>query len=83
MSQITIRSLPEPVESAIRGLAAERRISLSAATNLLIERALGLESNGQGKRDLSVVFGSWDQKEFEEFAAHTRQIDQIDDEIWT
>lgn len=82
MSQITMRGLPAEVESEIRRLAYEKRISLSNASILLIQRALGVDADNERKRDLSSIFGSWNQAEYNEFCKNVRQFDEIDNEIW-
>jgi hypothetical protein len=82
MSQITIRMIPANVESRIRRIAMEKRISLSAAAILILQSGLGLEPNSEKKRDLSCVFGTWSQAEAAEFAEATSQFDRIDREVW-
>jgi len=82
MNQITIRMIPEVVENEIRKLASEKRISLSKASMALLQRALGIDPEKEKKRDLSGVFGSWSQAEFDEFRDNTSQFDVIEDEIW-
>ena len=82
MSQITIRTIPAMVEDAIRRLSSEKQISLSKASMLLIQQALGIDPDRAKKRDLSGVFGSWGQADFDEFQHNTSQFDAIDTEIW-
>ena len=82
MSQITIRMIPENVEKKIRTVAMEKRISLSSAVILLLQRGLGLDPNSVKKTDLSCVFGTWSQAEASEFAEATSQFDRIDKDVW-
>ena len=82
MSQITIRMIPDVVESEIRRISVERRISLSKAAILLLQRGLGIDPIQEKKRDLSYIFGEWDQPEYDEFCENTKQFGEIDKEIW-
>ena len=82
MSEITIRRIPDIVENEIRKLASERRISLSKASILLLERALGIDSNQEKARNLSSLFGSCSREEYAEFRENTRHFDEIDSDIW-
>lgn len=74
--------MPDVVEAEIRRLAAEKRISLSKASVMLIQRALGINPDQENKRDLIGIAGSWEQNDMDEFRNNTRQFEQIDDEIW-
>jgi hypothetical protein len=74
--------IPDAVEREIRKLASERRISLSKASILLLERALGIDSRLQKARDLRDLFGSWSREEHEEFLKNTNQFHKIDSDIW-
>ena len=82
MSQMTIRMIPDVVESEIRRISVERRISLSKAAILLLQRGLGINPTEEKKRDLSNIFGKWDQTEYNEFCENTQQFGEIDEEIW-
>lgn len=82
MSQITIRDLPDDVESELRRLAAERRLSLSRLASDLVLKALGCDGPRGKKRDTSCVFGRWDAKEAAEFEANTAVFGKIDQEVW-
>jgi plasmid stability protein len=82
MGQITIRGVPEHIERAIRRKAADEHKSINRTVNELLQRALGLESAGQKRRDLSDLSGSWDQEEAEAFENATRIFEEIDKEVW-
>ena len=82
MSQITIRSIPGAIEIEIRKLASKKHMSLSAASILLIQQALGIDPDQEKRRDLSGIFATWSQDDQDEFARNTSQFDEIDDEIW-
>ena len=82
MSQISIRDIPEGIESEIRRLASVNHISLSKAILLLLQKALGFDSENSKKRDLSCVFGTWSEAEYHEFHRNTSQFEDIDEEIW-
>ena len=82
MSQITIRMIPDVVESEIRRISVERRISLSKAAIFLLQRGLGIDPMEEKKRDFSNIFGEWDQAEYNEFCENTKQFGEIDAEIW-
>lgn len=80
MSQITIRDIPQIIEREIRRTAAEKQISLSKATILLLGESLGI--GHEKKRDLSGICGIWSDAEYREFAANTEVFGKIDEEIW-
>lgn len=82
MSQITIRKIPQNIESQIRALAHRNNSSINKTIIDLLEKALGTERSSRKKRDLSVLEGTWSEEDAKEFENHTKIFDKIDKEIW-
>ena len=82
MSQITLRDLPEPLEREIRREAKRRGSSLNKAIIGILEKALGLQSRPDKKRDLGSLAGTWDEAALAEFQDATSVFETIDAENW-
>lgn len=82
MSQITLRQLPEHLEQQIRQLAVENNTSINKTIISLLQKSLGVPENGQKKRNLSDISGSWDTAEAQAFEKNTKVFEEIDTEIW-
>ncbi len=82
MNQITLRQIPENVDTLIRQLSKAQKKSINKTIIELLEKALGVSRNSTKKRDLSQLAGTWEESQFEEFEKNIAQFDTIDNEIW-
>jgi hypothetical protein len=82
MSQITLRKLPEELETRLRALARESHTSLNKTIISVLLKALGLAQESRKKRDLDDLSGTWSASEAEEFDKSTAIFEQIDPEVW-
>ncbi len=82
MSHITLRQVPERVNTLIRSLSKKNNRSINKTIIALLEKALGLKENSNKKRDLSGFAGTWNKSEIEEFEVNTKIFNKIDKEIW-
>ena len=82
MRQITLRQVPENIDTLIRVISKKQNKSINKTIIALLEKALGLKDNSNKKRDLSKLAGTWDQSQSEEFIKNTAMFDKIDREIW-
>ena len=57
--QYTIRSIPEPVNRALRARATREGKSLNEVVIEALERGLDLEGHPVRRRDLGGIAGSW------------------------
>ena len=82
MKQLTLRDIPEDVESEIRRIARERGKSINKTVGDLLREALGMEDSTERKRDLSDFSGTWDEEEAAEFEKATEVFEEVDEELW-
>jgi hypothetical protein len=82
MNQLTLRQIPEPLESKLRDFARREGTSLNKSIIVLLKRALGTDKEHRVRRDLSFLAGSWSEEESREFDANTRVFEEIDPELW-
>jgi hypothetical protein len=82
MSQITLRDLPEPLEREIRREAHRKGLSLNKMIIAMMEKALGMQSLLNKKRDLESLAGTWDEAALAEFQQATSVFETIDAEDW-
>ena len=82
MKQITLRQVPERVDSLIRLISKKQNKSINKTIIVLLEKALELKDNSNKKRDLSKFSGTWSKLEFNEFKKNTEIFNKIDKEIW-
>lgn len=82
MSQITLRGLPDQVEQEIRRRAAREQRSINQTILLLLQEALGIDADGDRKRDLSHLAGTWDERDARQFDAAIAIFETIDPEVW-
>ena len=83
MSQLTLRGIDEELERRLRRIATEKAVSLNEAALYLMRRGAGLESDGSPAaigHSLDHLMGLWSEEEAAEFAAATRDFEQIDEE---
>ncbi len=82
MSQITLRQLPPMLEKQLRTLAKETGTSLNKVVISLLKKELGLTEDGDRKRNLTALCGTWTAEEEAEFELNTSMFTAIDQEIW-
>lgn len=82
MRQITLRQVPENIDTLVRLISKKQNKSINKTIIALLEKALGLKENSNKKRDLSKLAGTWDKSQTEEFIKNTKLFDKIDMEIW-
>ena len=82
MNQITLRQIPQNVDTLIRRLSKEQNKSINRTIIELLEKALGVSHNSNKKRSLSHLVGTWDKMQSEEFKNNTAQFDEIEREVW-
>ena len=82
MSQITLRQIPDVLESQLRNLAKKNKTSLNKVILALLMKTLGLSADSNKKRDLGDLCGTWNPDQFAEFKKNTEQFNQIDPEVW-
>jgi len=82
MTQITLRHIPEKIDSLVRSISKKQNKSINKTIIILLEKALGLKDNSNKKRDLSKLSGTWSKSEFEKFKKNTEIFNKIDEEIW-
>jgi hypothetical protein len=78
--QYTIRNVPEYLDAALRRVAREKGESLNEAALKALVRGAGLSEAPRRKRDLSDLFGIW--QEDPAFDAAIAAQDTIDEDMW-
>lgn len=82
IAQLTLRNVPDEVESGLRQKAHAAGRSLNRTVIELLEQSLAPAAREGKKRDLSRLAGQWDRQACEEFERHARVFEQIDEEVW-
>ncbi|MCK5155262.1 MAG: hypothetical protein KAQ69_02440 [Spirochaetales bacterium] len=82
MSQITLRQIPNVLDSQLRSLARKNKTSLNKVILALLMKTLGLSVDSSKKRDLGDLCGTWDKDQFAEFMKNTKEFNRIDPEVW-
>ena len=82
MSQITLRKVPDKIDSLIRLISKKQNRSINKTIINLLEKALGLKDNSNKKRNLSKFAGTWSKVDFAEFEENTKIFNEVDKEIW-
>ncbi|RLB85297.1 MAG: hypothetical protein DRH26_18430 [Deltaproteobacteria bacterium] len=82
MSQITLRQIPENIDTHIRLMSKQQNKSINKTIIGLLEKALGLKESSKKKRGLSSLAGTWNKSQSEEFIKNSQIFDKIDREIW-
>jgi len=82
MKQLTLRSIPEELQQAIKSQARTHGESLNKSAIRLLKQAVGLDRPSRKKRDLSAIAGCWSAREGEEFEGHMRVFEALDEELW-
>lgn len=82
MKQLTLRQIPENVESELRQLASQRGTSLNHTAIAALQTGLGLAQPARCRRDLSSFAGKWTAEEADEFDKNVQGFAQIDEELW-
>ena len=84
MNQLTLRGLDEALETKLKTLARERRISLNKAALLLMREGAGLtEPNANIVGDsLDPIIGSWTEEDEQAFLETQAIFQTIDEDLW-
>lgn len=82
VKQLTLRGIPDHVETGIREKARKSGRSLNRVSIELLESALDLKPRNAQKRDLSRLAGQWSEEEGDEFDRLAQTFEQIDEELW-
>jgi hypothetical protein len=87
MKQLTVRGFDKEVERRLRKLAREKGISLNKAALMLLRRGAGLGEPEPSGPDvvgdsLSTLFGTWSEKDADEFEEALDQLEQVDETLW-
>jgi plasmid stability protein len=82
MNQLTLRNIPDDLERAIRDSSKKSGQSINETVLDLLRKGISLSQEGNKQRDLSLMSGTWSQKEFEEFENNIKVCEQIDEDIW-
>jgi len=82
MSQITVRNLPEGVETRLRQLATKGGHSLNQTVVRLLEQATGVAPATGPKRDVTALAGRWSAAEASAFDAAVGIFEAVDPEVW-
>lgn len=79
MSRLTLRDLPEQVETLPRERVRLEGRSLSKVASDLLAESLGLK---EGRRNLGRFAGAWSAEETAEFERATAPFEEMDKEVW-
>jgi hypothetical protein len=80
---ITLRGLPEPIDTQIRKIAKEEGVSLNKAVIRFLEKAVGRpKKRSLLHHDLDRFAGSWTAEEASRFEAALLEQRRIDPEAW-
>jgi hypothetical protein len=84
MKAITLRNIPPKVQKGIRERTRQKRISANRAVIELLQERLAVPQRGKDGlyHDLDDLFGTWSAEEAEEFDRITREMRQIDKDMW-
>ncbi|NLD91312.1 MAG: hypothetical protein GX639_01455 [Fibrobacter sp.] len=82
MSQITLRDIPDELETYIRTLSQQKGLSLNKTVLDLLKKSTGMLQEKKKLRDLSSLAGTWNDTDVKEFEKNTAIFDTIDSEIW-
>jgi len=82
IAQMTLRRVPDAVKKKLRARSRQSGHSINRTTIELLEEALGITASDGKKRDLSMLAGTWQEAEYQEFAGSTALFEEIDAEVW-
>lgn len=82
MNQLTLRNIPDDLDRSIRDYSQKKGQSINKTVLDLLKKEFGLPIEGNKKRDLSFISGTWTQEEFDEFEENVKVFEQIDKDIW-
>ena len=78
--QYTVRSVPEPVDQALRKLVSQQQKSLNAVILETLERGLEQQNTPVVHHDLDFAIGTW--VEDPQFDKAMEEFGRIDEEMW-
>ncbi|MHC4873091.1 MAG: hypothetical protein ACYTFY_14710 [Planctomycetota bacterium] len=84
MKSITIHGLDSQTAKMIQDRAENENLSLNKTIKKLLEEALGIKPKDSGNHadEFAEFYGSWDEKDVEEFNKATADLRKIDKEDW-
>ncbi len=82
MSQITLRDIPNELETYIRTLSQQNGQSLNKTVLDLLKKSTGVLQDKKKRRDLSSLSGTWNDDNVKEFEKNTAFFETFDSEIW-
>jgi hypothetical protein len=82
MSQITLRDIPDELETYIRTLSQQNGQSLNKTVLDLLKKSTGILQDKKKRRDLSSLAGTWSDDDVKEFEKNTAMFEIIDCEVW-
>jgi hypothetical protein len=86
MKSITIHDLDDSLEALIEAKAKEHGLSMNKTVKMLLRKALGLDSGGNGNGDRKADFGEfcgvWSKADAAEFEKNTKDFRKIDPRDW-
>lgn len=84
MKSITIHDLDDSLDAMIQEKAKEQGLSLNRTVKMLLRKALGLESGGNGDRKAGFAefCGAWSKADAAEFKRNTNDLCKVDPRDW-
>ena len=86
MKQITLRSIPDEIETMVKKEAKAKGLSLNKAFITLLEKATGVKAKDKKKKalyhDLDNLFGVWSKNDTAAFNNSLQLQRKVDEELW-
>ena len=82
MKQITVRRIPDAVETELRKLAKRRQQSVNKTAVHVLQKGLGIGDHAIEKRDLSRLAGQWSAEDCRLFEQNVSIFETIDESVW-
>jgi hypothetical protein len=82
MKSITIHKLDNDIASAIEKIAKSTGLSQNKIIKQLLRKSLGLNKKKTIKRDVSILFDIWSDREVSELENSIKIFDKIDEDLW-
>lgn len=86
MKNISLRGIDEETSRHLKKEAARQSTSVNALILGLIRQGVGLAKGGQARRpvhhDLDALAGTWTEKEATAFLNATKDLEEIDKDLW-
>jgi hypothetical protein len=82
MKSITIHGMDDALDRLIREKAAAEGKSLNKTIKGLLEESLGMHHSQDHRAEFIDLFGSWSEKDREQFEQATEDLNRVDPEDW-